>query len=74
MPYIKPRAKPFWQMHKLLRGNDINADQLAAVLGCSRPTAKKKLDNPELLTLADLGKINLSGHIPIEDIRDAIVR
>ena len=74
MPYIKPREQPFEQMQRLLKKWDLQALRLAEVLGCAYNTAKRKFNQPETLTLADLGKINRSGHVPIEEIRDAIVR
>jgi len=74
MPYIKPREKPFEKVSKLLRGEKITGPKLGEILGCSHVTGKKKLENPEFLTLGDLGKICTLGHIPIEKIREAIVR
>ena len=72
MPYIKPKQPPFAKLTRLLRGYGFDGPSLGKVLGCSHPTAKKKIDNPELLTLAELKKINQAGHIPAEEIREAI--
>lgn len=72
MPYIKPMARPFNEMHKLLKAYGLTSAKFAVILGCSLPTAKKKLDNPEKLTLEDLDKINRFGHVPIEELREAV--
>ncbi|MGI6042135.1 MAG: hypothetical protein ACOYBH_07945 [Candidatus Alectryocaccobium sp.] len=74
MPYIKQPKRPFGKMRELIMAKEFRSPRLAAVLCCSQPTAKKKMDNPELLTLGDLDKLNRFGHIPIEEIREAIVR
>ena len=71
MPHI-PKKEPHDAMGRLLRGYQLGSPQLARVLGCSAPTARSKLNNPGRLTLDDIMKINKSGHIPIEEIRDAI--
>lgn len=74
MPYLKRPDPPYMKMARLLKGYGFNGPKLADVLGCSAPTARARLDAPELLTLADLDRINRFGHIPIEEIREAIVR
>lgn len=74
MPYIKERAVPFVSVQKLLKGNRFNGRTLAIVLGCSEPTARDRLKYPGHLTLLELDKISRAGHIPMEDIRSAIVR
>jgi len=73
MPYIK-RQEPFSKMTRLLLGYGLNGVKLSNVIGCSPPTGKKKLDNPQLLTLAELDAIHRKAHIPIEEIREAIAR
>lgn len=71
MPYVKSKGPD--PMTKLLRAYGYSTgESLARVLGYSVPTAIKRLNNPELLTLGDLGKICHFGHIPIEELRDAI--
>lgn len=74
MPYIKPTDPPFARVGRLLKGYGLSSGKLATVLGCSAPTALKKLKQPETLTLADLALINSRGHIPIDEIRDAIIK
>lgn len=74
MPRLKVREAPFAKIGRLCKSYDINAPKLAAILGCSRPTAKKKLDDPTCLTIGDLDKINRRGGIAWEEIRESIVR
>ena len=70
MPYIKTKEDP---INPMLRAANINTGvQLAKVLGCTRPTAMRKIRDPGRLTVEDLRKINRTGHVPIEDIRAAL--
>lgn len=75
MPYTKPlTTSPFARMTRLLKGYDMNGVTLGKVLGCSAPTARGKIENPERLTLGDLDKLRRVGHIPLEEIKEALVR
>ena len=74
MPYIKSKDPPFARMQRLLKGYGFDGPTLAAVLGCSKPTALSRIRNPETLTLAELAAINSRGHVPMEEIRDAIIK
>ena len=74
MPYVKRAEKPYAKMSRLLLGYGLNAARLAPILDVSEPTARKRLDRPELLTLNDLDRINRYGHVPIDEIKMAIVR
>ena len=74
MPYIKPITKPFIKMRRLLLGYELTPTKLSAILGVCRNTASARLDNPGKLTLEDLYAISRKAHIPIEEIREAIVR
>lgn len=56
----------------LVKGHDFNANKLAGILGITQPTASEKLKHPEKFTLGDVIKISKYGHIPIEDLREAI--
>lgn len=71
MPYIKPKKVPFDNFAKYIKGR-CSSPELAAVIGCSAPTARKKINNPELFTLGDLKKISERKHIPIEELRGEI--
>lgn len=72
--YLKQKDPPFFKMTKLLRGYGYSGAKLAELLGVSKPTGSKRLTDPQTLTLGDLDRINRFGHIPIEEIREAIVR
>ena len=52
----------------------MNGPKMGTILGCSAKTGKARLDNPQTLTLADLDNICKRGHIPIEEIREAIAK
>lgn len=74
MPYIKPKEPPFIRVRRLLLGYEMTPQSLAAVLECSENTARARLRSPETLTLGELDKISRRGHIPMEEIRAALVR
>ena len=71
MPYQR-RTIQFEEFIRLLKGHDLTATRLAKVLGCSYPTARAKLDNPERFTFGDLLKLQRKGHIDKETIKGAI--
>ena len=71
MPYLK-QEKPYAKMTRLLTGYGFNGPSLAKVLKVSEPTARKRLNRPELLTLQDIDRISRFGHVPIEELREAI--
>lgn len=68
MPYIPPKRK-YDKCRKLLLAYEINPTRLREILGCSQPTARKKLNNIGELTTEDWQQINKKGHVPIEEIR-----
>ena len=74
MPYIPEREAPYAKMTRLLKGYGLDGTGLASLLGCSAPTGLKKLREPERLTLGDLAKIHARGHIPMDELRGAIIR
>lgn len=74
MPYLKPKAEPWKKLTRLLRGYRITGPALAGILGCSEPTAYRRLKEPGTLTLDELHTISLRAHIPIEELREAISR
>lgn len=59
---------------RLLKGYDLNAPKLAVILGCSEPTARKKINDPGLLNGNEWLRINRVGKIPIEEIKEVILR
>jgi len=74
MPYVKRIEIPYAAVGRLLKGYGINAEKLAGILECSVPTARARLNDPQRFSLAELGKVSRKGHVPIEEIRDAITR
>ena len=74
MPYIKQQKQDFDKMARLLLGYGLTARKLAVVLGVSEPTAKKRLDRPDTLTLGELDRINRFAHVPYDEIRSAVSR
>lgn len=72
MPYVKPREVPFTKMRCLLLGYGMNGPALARILGCTPGTARLRLAEPERITLGDIRKLNVKGHIPLEELRAAI--
>jgi len=75
MPYTKPLApQPYAKMRRLLKGYDFTGPSLAAILGCTAPTARDRIQHPEKLTLEDLDKLRRYGHVPLEEIKDAFER
>ena len=71
MPYKKSKL-PFEKMKRLLCAYEINAPKLAQALGVTPTTARKKLQQPELLTLKDLQLIHSRLHIDWGSIREGI--
>lgn len=71
MPYRKSKL-PFEKIKRLLCSYEVNAPKLADILGSSVPTARKKLQQPETLTLKDLKMIHTKLHINWDDIREGI--
>lgn len=68
MPYIKPR-KQYEKTRKLLNSYEIGQTQLMAILGCSRPTAQNRIENPGNITGDEWLTISRRAHIPVEEIR-----
>lgn len=71
--YVKPlTTQRYVRMTRLLKGYGLTAPKLAEVLDVSPPTARQRLDDPSRLTLGDLDRINRFGHVPLDEIREAI--
>ena len=64
MPYVKTPEAPFAAISRLIRGYGLTQKDMAHMLGVSRPTVKKLMDNPELFTLRDLDRLNRLGIFP----------
>ena len=72
MPYLKKRDEPFAPLRRLLIGYGLNASHLAPVIGKNENTARERLKNLDKMTLGELRSIALKGHIPVEELREAI--
>ena len=68
----KQKQVPFAPTMRLFRGYGLNCNSLAVILDCCPATASKKLNNPELLTLADLKRISRIGGVPADEIRNSL--
>lgn len=68
MPYIK-KTTPHEKSMRLLKGYGVTANKLASILIVSVPTARKKLNNPGLLSGEEWLKISRRAHIPVDEIR-----
>lgn len=74
MPRLKQQKPEFDAVGRLLRGYGANGLALSKVIGNSPNTARKKLDEPKYFTLGDLAKAARHYGIPIEEVRDAMVK
>ena len=73
MPRLKERPPPFVRVTRLIKSYGFNGCNLEPILGYSAKTNRKKIEDPRELTLGDLEKICKNEHIPIDEIREAIV-
>ena len=74
MPRVKTTQTDYACMGRLLRSYGANGVNLAAALKCDPATARRKLAEPQRLTLGDLSKISTHYAIPMNDIREAVKR
>lgn len=74
MPRLKKREIPFQAMTMLLKSYGMTGPKFAPVLMQSHVTAKKKIEDPSLLTLGDLDRVNRVLGIPWEELREAVRR
>jgi len=73
MPKLKEPKKPFEEIVRLLKAYDLGSyRKLADVIYRSDYTAGSRLRNPGDLTLSELAMICKNGHIPADEIREAI--
>ena len=70
MPRLVDSTHP---MARLLRGYGINGANLAAAVGCAEVTARKKLNDPNRLTLGDLKRIHYKVGVPCDEIRERVI-
>ena len=71
MPYVKGYTEPD-KLRRLLKGYEFTAPRLASTLGCSTATAQRRLSDPASLTVEELRRINKRGHVPLEEIKEAL--
>lgn len=71
MPYVKSYTETD-KLRRLLKGYEFTAPRLAATLGCSTATAQRRLSDPASFTVEELRRINKRGHIPLDEIREAL--
>lgn len=70
MPYIKPKTDA---LRRVLNTYELNnGPALASVLGVSRSTALNRIKHPEDLTVDELRRISLRGHVPVDELRAAL--
>ena len=69
MPRLRNEVHP---MTRLLKSYDLNGNNLSACIGSSPATARRKIIEPERLTVGDLMAINRKWAIPLDDLRRAI--
>lgn len=70
MPRFKDRTDA---LRRVLNAYELNSGPaLASVLGVSRNTALARINHPEQLTVGELRKISLRGHVPVEELRAAL--
>lgn len=74
MPRLKERKPNFEPVQRVLNSYSLNGTRIAPVIGVSPPTARKKLENPELFSLKDLYNISKQLGVPWHEIREAMVR
>ena len=70
MAYTK-REPDFVKIQRVIRGYGLNAPAIAEMIDVSAPTARKRLEHPELFSLSDLKRISQRGHIPWEELHAA---
>lgn len=70
LPYIRKTTLP---LKMLLRSYGITGRKLSEILGCSPSTGAARMADVNTLTVEELHIISAKGHIPINEIRDAIV-
>lgn len=74
MPYVKQKEPSFAKLGRLLKGYGLNGAKMAKILDRSQPTGKDRIDHPGNLTLDELSLISSRAHIPMDELRDAIIR
>lgn len=71
MPFLK-RNDPYAELRRLLKGYGMSGSRLARTIGKCENTARERLACPGRLTLDEIGMICRNGHIPADELREAI--
>lgn len=71
MPYIKSYTEVD-KLRRLLKAYEFTAPRLASIIGCSVATARRRINDPASFTAGELRQINKRGHVPLEEIREAL--
>lgn len=71
MPKLRQREKPFAAVARLIRGY-ATPPTIAEKISSSPQTVRRRLDNPETLTIGELRKIAMALQIPKEEMLGAI--
>lgn len=70
MPYIKKQRSA---IRSLLQSYDItDGAHLGRILNKPPKTGRRRMDDPDTLTVGEIRRLSTHGHIPIEELRAAI--
>ena len=69
MPRLRNEVHP---MTKLLWSYRANGNNLSEILHCSPATARKKIAQPQFLTMGDMLAIHRQFGVPLDDLRGCI--
>ena len=70
MPRIKDNTDP---LTRLLKGYGVNGNNLSVAINSSPATARKKIYEPQRLTLGDLKAIQFKFGIPVNELRERVL-
>lgn len=68
MDKTRGRFKRFSGITRLLKGYSVTVTDLAEIIGCSRSTACRRINEPETLTLEEVDLIIKSGRVPEDEL------
>jgi len=70
MPYVKKQRNA---IRSLLKSYDItDGAALGRILELSPKTGRRRMEDPDTLTIGEIKRLSTHGHIPIEELRAAI--
>ena len=68
----KLRSPTVHPMTRLLKSYDLNGNNLSEAIRCSPATARRKIVEPQRLTMGDMLAVNRKFGVPLDDLRRAI--